>query len=82
MNILKRELKIAFSKRAQPLWLRLFKWAMFVGVSVLLYRTGCFWYWIAGLPVLGLLVHFFYRWKTKGWTRPWGGWTDVRAGKS
>jgi hypothetical protein len=82
MNTLKRELKVAFSKHAQPLWLRLLKWTMFVGVAVLLYRTGYFWSWIAGLPALGVVVHFLYRWKTKGWTRSWGGWRDVEAGKS
>jgi len=22
-----------------------------------------------------------WRWKTKGWTQPWLGWNDVKAGK-
>lgn len=37
---------------------------MFVVVAALLYRTGYFWHWVAGLPILVLVVHFFYRWKT------------------
>ena len=27
--------------------------------------------------VFSLALHFFWRWKTKGWTQPWGGWDDV-----
>src|SRR5262249_35435305 len=28
-----------------------------------------------GLPFIGILTHFLYRWKTHGWTRPWAGGT-------
>jgi hypothetical protein len=27
-----------------------------------------------------LTLHFIWRWKTKGWTQPWGGWNDLEAG--
>jgi hypothetical protein len=30
---------------------------------------------------LGLSLHFFYRWKTQGWTRAWGGWDDLPSGR-
>ena len=30
-------------------------------------------------PVAGLATHLLYRHKTRGWTRPWGGWKDVEA---
>ena len=76
---LKRELRVAFSRRAQPAWFRVLKWAVAVGVSVLLWRTPYFWLWILGAPGLGLTAHVIWRWKTKGWTEPWGGWDDLAA---
>lgn len=78
MNLVQRELSVAFSKHAQPVRLRVVKWIVLVGVAVLLHGTRYFWFWCIGLPVLGLCVHFFFRWKTHGWTKPWGGWNDVR----
>lgn len=48
-------------------------------VSVLLWPTPYFWLWIVGTSVLALTVHFIWRWKTKGWTQPWGGWNDLQA---
>jgi hypothetical protein len=77
---LKREMRVAFSGKAQPVWFRFLKWAIAVGVSVLLWRTPYFWLWILGALGLGLTVHFIWRWKTKGWTQPWGGWDDLEAG--
>ncbi len=76
---LKREIRVAFSRRAQPVWFRLLKWAIAVGVSVFLWRTPYFRLWILGALGLGLTVHFTWRWKTKGWTQPWGGWDDLEV---
>ena len=78
-KVLKREMRVAFSGRAQPVWFRVLKWAIAVGVSTLLWRTEYFWLWMLGAPGLGLTVHFIWRWKTKGWTQPWGGWDDLEA---
>ena len=78
---LRREFRVSFSKRAQPVWFRVTKWIVFLAVCAALYHSRWFWVWVAGLPALGLTVHFFYRWKTTGWTRPWGGWNDVEAGR-
>ena len=50
---LKREMRVAFSGRAQPARFRVLKWAIAVGVSVLLWRTGYFWLWILGALGLG-----------------------------
>lgn len=82
MNALRRELQVAFSKKAQPLWFRVVKWAVLVSVAITLHGTRYFWPCVLGLPVLGILLHLFYRWKTKGWTRPWGGWNDLDAAGS
>jgi len=80
-DTLKRELRVAFSKRCQPLLFRVSKWIVAVGGAVLFFRSNLFWYWIGGLLLIGLTVHFVYRWKTHVWTRPWGGWSDIEAGK-
>ena len=76
-----RELRIAFSAKAQPVWLRVTKWVVLIGVAIVLRKTPYIWLWVLGLPSLGIIVHFIYRWKTNGWTRPWGGWNDTDAGK-
>ncbi|MCH6559140.1 hypothetical protein IIA28_17010 [candidate division KSB1 bacterium] len=79
--MIKKEFRVAFSKKAQPLWVRIIKWTFVLAVSYLLFDTKWFWVWIIGLPITGLTVHFVYRWKTKAWTQPWGGWSDVEAGR-
>ena len=78
---LKRELRVATSLRAQPLWFRVVKWTVTAVVIAILWRSAYFWWWIAGATVLSVTVHLIWRWKTKGWTQPWFGWHDVDAGK-
>lgn len=80
-DVLKREVRVALSRRAQPVWFRVLKWVILLGVSVWLWRTPYFWLWILGSLVLGVSVHLIWRWKTKGWTQPWGGWNDLEAAK-
>ena len=76
---LKREVRVATSLRAQPLWFRLLKWVVIITVCVRYWRRPAFWWWMAGALALALTVHFIWRWKTDGWTRPWGGWDDVET---
>jgi hypothetical protein len=78
-NVIRRELQVAFSRKAQPIWFRVVKWLLFIGISALLWSTPYFWWWILGMLGLSLTVHFVWRWKTKGWTRPWRGWKDIEA---
>ena len=75
---IERELQVAFSRYAQPVWFRVAKWVIFLAVSRRLYGTRWFRSWISGGALAGLTVHFVYRWKTRGWTEPWGGWADIR----
>jgi hypothetical protein len=77
----RRELRVAFSRKTQPVWFRVVKWLLFIGFSVLLWFTPYFWWWILGMIGLSLSVHFIWRWKTQGWTRPWRGWKDVEAAR-
>lgn len=78
-KLLRREFRVAFSRRAQPLWFRILKWTLAFGLVVFLWGTPLFWWVMLGGLVLSLTVHFTWRWKTKGWTRPWAGWDDVDA---
>jgi hypothetical protein len=77
INTIRREWRVAFSKNGQSRAQRLTKWAVFLTVAAALYRSRFFWLWTAGLPLLGVGIHFCYRWMTNGWTRAWGGWDDV-----
>lgn len=81
---IRRELRVAFSKNAQPIWFRVAKWIVFLtGFGYLWHaKRARFWSWLAGAAFAGVIVHGFWRWQTHGWTRPWGGWNDVAtAGK-
>jgi hypothetical protein len=81
LDTIKREFRVACSKRAQPVWFRISKWTILLGGAFAFSGSGYFWYWVAGLSVIGILVHILYRWRTRGWTRPWGGWDDLEAGR-
>jgi hypothetical protein len=66
LSSIKRELRIALSKRTQPTWVRATKWAVFLGIAAVLYGSNFFLYWVIGLPFVGILTHLLYRWKTRG----------------
>jgi hypothetical protein len=76
-DVIRKELKVTFSRDAQPLWFRIAKWVIFMAVSTRLRGTRWFRVWALGGVPTGLTLHFFYRWKTRGWTEPWGGWADI-----
>ena len=78
-HTLKREVRVALSRRAQPIWFRVAKWAVIVAIVVLIWRSPYFWHWILGSVAVGLALHLVWRWKTHGWTRPWGGWSDTET---
>ena len=77
----RRELRVMFSRRTQPIPLRVAKWAVFLGVARGLRGTRWFRAWAFGLPAVGVVAHFFYRCMTRGWTEPWGGWNDVETAR-
>ncbi len=78
---LRREMRVAFSRRAQPVWFRVIKWTcLLVGVAWF-HDQRWFWWTLASLAVTGTALHFFYRWKTETWKRAWGGWNDLAAGR-
>ena len=75
------EFRIAFSKHAQPVWFRVTKWIIFLALGALFWRRPLFWWCVLAAAWLGLILHLFYRWKTRAWTQPWGGWDDLDAGR-
>jgi hypothetical protein len=77
MKTLQRELRVAFSLRTQPLWLRLLKWSVFITITMR-YRNRVWFPYGASLALFGgIALHMFYRWKTRGWRQAWGGWSDL-----
>ena len=80
-SVIKREIRVAFSQKGQPTWFRISKWIVMIGVIVALRSTPYGWYWLGGVLLVGLALHLLWRWKTRVWTQPWGGWDDVEAGK-
>ena len=78
---IRRELRVAFSPRAQPVWFRVLKWICMLVSVVLFHDRSWFWWCFAVVAVAAMLSHLLYRWKTNVWTRPWGGWNDLAAGR-
>jgi len=71
---MKREAEVAFSKHAQPVWFRIVKYIVLS--FIIFFFCGTTWLWIILLPffVFALALHFWYRYKTKGWTKSYGLW--------
>jgi hypothetical protein len=78
---IRRELRVAFSRRAQPAWFRVVKWTIIILLMIAFWRKPVFWWGMLAALFIALSIHILYRWKTVGWTRPWGGWDDLEAGK-
>ena len=75
---LPREIAVAFSRGAQPVWFRIVKWIILIVVVRTWWGAAYFWPGCGVALSLALALHFFYRRKTHGWTRPWGGWNDPK----
>jgi len=80
-HTLRREAQVAFSLKAQPVWFRVVKWVGLVTVIAFFRDRPWFWPMVAVVTAAALLVHLIYRWKTNRWTRAWGGWKDLEAGR-
>jgi hypothetical protein len=77
MHTIQRELRVAFSPRAQPWWFRLIKWSLLI-LTTVRYRQRWWFRYSIGFAVIGsIALHLLYRWKTQGWQRAWGGWSDL-----
>ena len=72
--VIRRELEVAFSKRSQPVWFRIVKYIIIAILVYLLWGSRWFWIVFGILFVLSLMLHFWYRYKTAGWTKSYGMW--------
>lgn len=71
---LKREFEVAFSKNAQPAWFRIMKYAVLGVMIYLLWGTKWLWIILVILFVIAMVLHFWVRFKTNGWTKSYGMW--------
>jgi len=78
---IQREVRIGFSPRAQPVWFRVIKWIVILSLAAIFWRKPAYWLCLLAVLLAGLPIHFLYRFETKCWTRPWGGWNDLEAGR-
>ncbi|MGE0406332.1 MAG: hypothetical protein AB7O65_08535 [Candidatus Korobacteraceae bacterium] len=76
---LKRELRVAFSRRAQPMWFRILKYGIAICLVAFFWESPSFWLWVLGALAVSIGIHLIWRWKTRNWTQPWGGWNDVET---
>jgi len=77
-KILKREFEVAFSKEAQPIGFRIVKYLVLISLVYVLWGSQWLWIILGAIFGLGLVLHFWYRHKTKGWTESYGLWKHER----
>ena len=71
---IKRELQVAFSKHSQPIWFRILKYILLVGIVFCLWGTKLLCVMLLIMFAFAMLLHFWYRYKTQGWTKSYGLW--------
>jgi hypothetical protein len=70
----KREVEVAFSKHAQPVWFRILKYILLACMVYFLWGSILLWILLSIMFIGGLSLHFWYRHQTQGWTRSYGLW--------
>jgi hypothetical protein len=73
-KIIKRELEVAFSRKAQPIWMRILKYVLLGAVVYFFWESSLFWIILTVLFIGALATHFWVRYKTRGWTQSYGLW--------
>jgi len=73
-KVIKREFEVAFSKHAQPVWFRVVKYVVIGLILYFFWGTRFLWYFFSIMFVAGMVLHFWYRYKTQGWTKSYGLW--------
>jgi uncharacterized membrane protein len=73
-QVVKREAEVAFSKGSQPVWFRVVKYIVLTAFFYFFWDRAWLWQVFGGFLVFALVLHFWYRYKTKGWTQSYGMW--------
>ena len=71
---IKRELEVAFSKYSQPIWFRVLKYILLGLILFFFWETKLLWIILLITFTFAMLLHFWYRYKTHGWTKSYGLW--------
>ncbi len=73
-KIIKREIEVAFSKHSQPVWFRILKYILLGFILYFFWSSKLLWIILLTLFAFAMLLHFWYRYKTQGWTKSYGLW--------
>ena len=76
---IKREIEVAFSKHSQPIWFRIFKYILLGCILYFFWGTKLLWIILFIMFVFGMSLHFWYRYKTHGWTKSYGLWKHDKS---
>lgn len=82
LEIIKPDLNAILDTDVQPMWFKILKIIiLIVGGGTLWITAGFKWFTVILLSLLfsGLIIHFFYRIKTKTYTKEWMGWKPKTA---
>jgi hypothetical protein len=71
---IKREIEVAFSKHSQPIWFRILKYFLLGCLLYFFWGRKLLWIILLSLFVVSMLLHFWFRYKTRGWTKSYGIW--------
>jgi hypothetical protein len=71
------EWRVATSPRAQPAWFRLLKWTVMLLVVWSYWDAPYLWWSLGAVLAMAIALHLLWRTKTRRWTQPWRGWSDV-----
>jgi hypothetical protein len=75
---IKREWEVAITENTQPRWLRIFKYVLLGGLIYFLRESDWLWTVLITLFVVSLAIHFWFRYKTHGWTKSYGPWKHTK----
>ncbi|WP_061209468.1 hypothetical protein [Leptospira borgpetersenii] len=81
-KIVKRELEVAFSKTGQPFWFRIVKYCVLLFLLYLIRDSEYLWHILLSTFAISFTIHFWFRYKTRGWTRSYGPWKHDQSIKS
>ena len=69
-----REFEVAFSRHSQPIWFRVLKYILLGSAIYIFWGSKWLWITMAALFVVAMIIHFWVRYKTNGWTKSYGLW--------
>jgi len=71
---LRREIEVALSKHSQSIGFRIVKYLLLGAILFFFWGTRTLWIILIILFVFSLTLHFWYRYKSRRWTKDYGMW--------